>query len=577
MSDQRRALEYTLSFPEPWTHRVEVTLRIPEGGTIELWMPVWTPGSYLVREYSRHVQDLTAHSESGAELAVLKTRKNGWAISAPSAKHIVVRYTVYGRELSVRTNWIDDTFALLNGAPTFLAVRGLESASHRVTLDLPKNWKGAWSAMATTAKAGSEITFEAANHDELIDSPILAGTPEVHDIPVDKIPISLLNTGDPSLWDGAKAASHVQTIVERYRTMMGGLPFDRYFFLNCIVESRGGLEHANSCVLMTSRYAYRKRASYVEWLGLVSHEFFHVWNVKRLRPVSLGPFDYENEVYTRSLWFAEGVTSYYTPLIPRRAGLTKTEELLDALSEHIEKLQTTPGRRHQSLEESSFDAWIKLYRPDENSVNTTISYYVKGAVVAWLLDAEIRAASKGKRSLDDLIRLLFSRHAGDKGYTDADLQSGAEEIAGTSLETFFAKNVRGRDELSYETVLRPFGLRFAKPKSNDPPQGWMGLETLGRDGKVVITSVREDGPAHAAGVAAEDELLALGGYRVDSRSLSDRLQQFRPGDPVEVVVARRDAIRTFRLALSESPRSWKLEVDPDAPPEAVKARETWMS
>jgi predicted metalloprotease with PDZ domain len=536
-------------------------------------MPVWTPGSYLVREYSRHVQDLIAEDETGAALEITKTRKNRWALTAPNAKNVTVKYIVYGHELSVRTNWIEGELALLNGAPTFITVQGYENAAHRVALKLPEGWRGAWSSMAKDV-SGSQVVFTAQNHDELIDSPILAGSPDVHDIPVEGIPISLVNAGDTSLWNGNEAAQNVGKIVDTYRIMMGGLPFDRYVFLNCIVESRGGLEHARSSVLMTSRYAFRKRSLYVDWLGLVSHEFFHVWNVKRLRPSALGPFDYEREVYTRSLWFAEGITSYYTPLIPRRADLTKTAELLDALSEHIEKLQTTPGRHHQSLEESSFDAWIKLYRPDENSVNTTISYYVKGAVVAWLLDAEIRAVSKGKRSLDDLIRLLFSKYSKEKGYTDRDLQEVAEEIAGTSLESFFAKSVRGRDELDYETALRTFGLRFKKAMAET--QAWIGIETTSRDGKLVITSVREDAPAQGAGLAAEDELIAIGGYRVDARTLTERLQQFRPGDRVDVLVARRDALRTLSLVVGEAAGSWKLDVDPDASPEAVKTREAWM-
>jgi predicted metalloprotease with PDZ domain len=575
-------LDYTLSFPEPSAHRVEVAMNIPAGGELELWMPVWTPGSYLVREFSRHVQDLRAESASGAPLPVTKTRKNRWKVEANDATGVTVRYVVYGRELSVRTNWIEPEFALLNGAPTFLAVRGFENAPHRVRLRLPEAWKGAWTSLppAATSADPRQPAFTARNLDELIDSPVLAGTADMQDFQVNGVPISLVNAGDATLWNGQEAAGHAQKIVETYARMMGGLPFDRYLFLNCIVESRGGLEHAKSCVLMTSRYAYRKRKSYVDWLGLVSHEFFHAWNVKRLRPVALGPFDYENEVYTRSLWFAEGVTSYYTPLMPRRAGLTKNEELFDALSEQIEKLQTTPGRLHQSLEESSFDAWIKLYRPDENTGNTTISYYVKGAVVAWLLDAEIRAATRGARSLDDLLRLLFARYAGDRGYTDADLQKSAEEIAGTSLEALFARSVRGREELDYTPALRVFGLRFKPPRAGLPdttPPVWMGIETAVRDGKLFITSVRDDAPARSAGLAAEDEILALDGLRIDPRTWTERLQQYRPGDRTQVLIARRDAMRTHSLTFAEHPGSpWRLEIDPDASADAVRDREAWM-
>jgi predicted metalloprotease with PDZ domain len=590
MSDHRRALEYTLSFPEPWTHRVEVTLRIPEGGTIELWMPVWTPGSYLVREYSRHVQDLTAHSESGAELAVLKTRKNGWAISASSAKHIIVRYTVYGRELSVRTNWIDDTFALLNGAPTFLAVRGLESASHRVTLDLPKNWKGAWSAMATTAKAGSEITFEAANHDELIDSPILAGTPEVHDIPVDKIPISLLNTGDPSLWDGAKAASHVQTIVERYRTMMGGLPFDRYFFLNCIVESRGGLEHANSCVLMTSRYAYRKRASYVEWLGLVSHEFFHVWNVKRLRPQELGPWDFTRPLATRGLWVAEGFTNYYGHLMLRRAGLWDEREFLRRAAETIRGIESAQGSRLMSAEESSLSAPFLDDAPHAqltNLRNTAISYYPKGELIGMVMDLLVRGRTKGKTSLDDIMRDMYeefylkspnsSYYLRGRGYQTDDLERVASRRAGFDLSDFFKRHIRDVEVLPYEEAFAYVGLRLVKTQSEEPYDAGVSLQ-FDDPREVRIENVRNNSPAEDAGLQANDQIVLLNGQAVTRDSWRRTLARFKRGDSVPVTVKRDRRTIKANIVLGQPERfDYRIEEKTDATPEQKQLRAAWLT
>jgi predicted metalloprotease with PDZ domain len=331
---------------------------------------------------------------------------------------------------------------------------------------------------------------------------------------------------------------------------------------------------------MASRYTFRRRKAYRDWLGLASHELFHAWNVKRSRPEALGPFDYENEAYTRSLWVAEGITNYYTDLIPRRAGLVTDAEYLEELSDLVAKTQGTPGRRRQSLEEASFDAWIKFYRPDENSVNTSVSYYMKGGVVAWLLDAEVRAATGDARSLDDLMRLLWARFSGDRGFTDADVQSAAEEIAGRALEPFFARAVRGRDELDYAPALRHFGLRFrpAREGIGEQPPVWLGIETRATEGRLLVASVLEDGPARTGGLNAEDEILAVGGYRVTPSTFTERLHQFAPGERVEILVARREAIRMVPVALAEPPgQPWRLEPDPGAGEEAGRRRDRWLT
>jgi predicted metalloprotease with PDZ domain len=591
---------------------VDVTLTLPGDLVIpelELWMPVWTPGSYLIREYARHVQELTARDGDGRPLDCTKTGKNRWRITgaaraakggtAAGAESVTVSYRVYGREMSVRTNWIEDGFALLNGAATFLTARGGETRPHRVAVEIPGHWDGVWTALdpvpdagedpGTVANSGSgspsrtpepfrRFPFIAPDLDTLIDSPLLAGSPAVHAFTVDDIPVSLVNEGEAGFWDGAKAADDVKAIVEACRALYGSLPFDRYLFLNLITEARGGLEHEQSSVLMTSRYAFGQRSAYVNWLGLVSHEFFHVWNVKRSRPVALGPFDYEAEVYSRELWVAEGVTAYYTDLVPVRAGLTTELEYLEQLSGLITTLQTTPGRKRQSLEEAGFDAWIKLYRRDENTVNTAMSYYTKGAVVAWLLDTEIRSATAGARSLDDFMRFLFERYAGDTGFTGAQVQEAAEAIAARSLDAFFAAFVRGRDELDYEPALRYWGLRFRDPRADaGQPPVWLGIDTTARDGKLIIQGVRDGSPARRSGLNVDDEILALGGFRVDPATFTARLALFRPEERVEFLVARRDAIRIVPVTLEPSPGApWKLEPDPAAPREAQERRHRWL-
>jgi predicted metalloprotease with PDZ domain len=600
-------LRYSLRFSEPASHLVDVTLTLSGDlvtPVVELWMPVWTPGSYLIREFSRHVQELSARDAAGRPLDCAKTGKNHWRLTGTGTGPVLVSYRVYGREMSVRTNWIEDGFALLNGAATFLTVRGAESRPHHVALEIPGHWEGVWTALdpadagesagvaaavgsggdagsgaispSRTPESSRRRAFTAPDLDTLIDSPVLAGSPAVHAFTVDDVPVSLVNEGEAGFWDGAKAAADVKTIVETYRAMCGGLPLDRYLFLNLITEGRGGLEHKRSSVLMTSRYAFGERSAYVNWLGLVSHEFFHVWNVKRSRPVALGPFDYEAEVYSRELWVAEGVTAYYTALVPCRAGLTSESEYLEQLSNLVTGVQDTPGRKLQSLEEAGFDAWIKLYRRDENTVNTTMSYYTKGAVVAWLLDTEIRSATAGARSLDDLMRLLFGRYAGDRGYTGAQVQEAAEEIADRSLDAFFTACVRGRDELDYDPALRYWGLRFREGKKENGGSPWLGIDTASREGKLLVQAVRDGGPARTAGLNVDDEILALGGFRVDPGTLSGRLALYKPGERIEVLVARRDAVRIVPVTLGAAPREWKLEPDPEAPREAAERRRRWL-
>ncbi len=579
--------QYRLQFLEPWTHYLDVEMEIPvrdPGASIELWMAVWTPGSYLVREYSRNLEGFEAIGDTGP-VDWKQVRKNVWTLDPGKSSHITVKYRLYCREMTVRTNWVEDDLALINGAPTYLFVRGREAEPARVVVQIPARWSGVWTGLETAAEVDTvsddsrfhAFAFQAESHDRLIDSPLATGNPGVHSV-LENPAVTLLNVGDESLWDGAAAAADVAKIVSAYGDMYGGFPFDRYLFMNYLVEGRGGLEHKDASVLMSSRYVYRDRKAYVDWLGLASHEFFHVWNVKRSRPLALGPFDYENEVYTHALWVAEGVTSYYTDLMPCRAGVTTETEFLGELSGLLTRLQNSPGRRHQSLEASSFNTWIKLYRPDENSANSSISYYLKGAVVSWLLDVEIRQATQGRKSLDDVMRTLFERHAAERGFTDAEVRAIVDETADTSMASFFKRYVEGVEELDYAPALAYLGLRFpvhAAIGAGSAP--WLGVTTADAGEGLCIATVHRDGPARDAGLNVGDELLALGGYRVTGTTLEARLKQFSPGERVEVLVARRDAVRILPILLGEPPaQSWNLEVDPEAGPGALAARRAWL-
>jgi predicted metalloprotease with PDZ domain len=575
-------IRYTLSFPAPQTHYVEVDAEVPTSGapSIELMMAVWTPGSYLVREYSRHVEGVTAEA-GGLSRVVEKVAKNRWRVATGGAPTVSVRYRVYGREMSVRTNFIEAEFALINGAPTFLTLAAEKtSRPHEVVLHLPSAWK----STMTGLPSGSSTTphhYLAPDFDTLVDSPIVAGNPAIHEFTVQGKPHYLVNVGEGGVWDGPRSADDTRRIVEAHAAFWGGLPYEKYVFINMITEASGGLEHRNSTVLMSSRWRTRERRGYVDWLSLVSHEFFHVWNVKRLRPVELGPFEYERENYARTLWVAEGLTSYYGDLLAARAGVMTPEEYLNELSGMILELQTTPGRLAQPVEEASFDAWVRYYRQDENTANTTISYYTKGGVIGFLLDVEIRRATADTRSLDDVMRQAYARFGGATGFTSAQFRALASEAAGTDLTAWFRRSLETTEELDYSGV-SCLGVQF-RPDAGSG-RTWLGLTlatpgaTLKNDdGRLVVTQVRRGTPAFEAGLNVDDEILALGGFRVRPDQWDRRLEAFAPGETTQVLLARREKLITLDLTFKPEPaRPWRLEPDPQSTSDARARLASWL-
>lgn len=574
-------IRYTLSFTAPHTHYVEVRAEIPTSGEseVELMMAVWTPGSYLIREYERHVENVAATGAGGAALHVAKSAKNRWVVATGGADSVVLTYRVYGREMSVRTNWIESGFALINGAPTFLTLPTMRSRPHEVTVMLHSSWTRVMTALPPVA--GGAHTFRAENYDVLIDSPILLGSPTVYDFEVDGKIHRLVNEGEAGVFEGARAARDFEAIAREQHQFWRSIPYNSYVCLNLITEAGGGLEHCDSAVLMTSRWATRTRKAYVGWLELASHELFHVWNGKRLRPFALGPFDYEGEAHTRSLWVVEGITDYYGDLLLHRAGLTTREEFLASLSDKIEALQTTPGRAVHSIVDSSFDAWIKLYRPDENTPNTSISYYIKGSVVAFLLDARIRRISHGRRSLDDVMREAYERYSGEYGYAEHEFRALVEEVARASFDSFWASALDGTGELDYAEALTTLGLRFkiAEPEiGRTPRRATLGAVMKIDSGRLVVSQVRRGTPAHEAGLNVDDEVLAIDGFRVRADQLDARMEHYVVGDRVSVLVARRDRLISLDVVLGAEPsKSWQLEVDPLASAGQRAGLDFWLA
>lgn len=568
-------ITYTLRFPDAARHYVDVEATYPTGGqsSLELMMAVWTPGSYLVREYARHVEGLEVLTPAGG--TAVKSRKNRWTIATGGASRVTIRYRVYGRELTVRTNFIEARYALLNGAATFLTMVGGLQRPHHVTLELPAAWPRAMSGLA--AGAHGPASFVAADFDTLVDSPIVAGDLDVYEFSQSGIPHYLVNVDEGGSWDGRRAVADVQRIVAEAERFWGSLPYDRYVFINMITEAGGGLEHGNSAVLMASRWAMGTREGYLGWLNLVSHEYFHVWNIKRLRPVALGPFDYEGENHTSSLWVAEGLTSYYGDLLVARAGLSSEQEYLWLLSGEIRTVETTPGRFVQAVTQASFDAWIKHYRPDENSPNTSVSYYTKGAVIAALLDARIRAATSQSRSLDDVLRLAYQRHAGTQGFTEAQFRAIVSEVAGTDLSDVLARALDTTQPLDYQPLLATYGLAFV-PAESRATRGWLGITTRNDAGRLVITQVRRDTPGAAAGLNVDDEILAIGDFRVRADQWERRLDQYPPTTPASLLVARRDQLMRIEVTFGQEPgNAWRLAPRPNATAAQQAARASWLT
>ncbi|MCU1278453.1 MAG: putative protease [bacterium] len=572
-------VEYRIGLAERNAHLVHVEARFPVGGgDVDLKLPVWTPGSYLVREFERHVQDVACTTPDGAPLPVRKVDKSTWRVAAQAAASLVVRYRVYANDLTVRSAHLDDTHAFLNGACIFLYVDALTNAEARVTVEPPRGW-----TVTVALPEPQKHTFVARSYDELVDSPFEIGTHELIEFQAQGKPHRLAIWGRAAI-DRATLTADIVKIVDAAAALFGdGVPYDDYTFILMLAPNQyGGLEHARSCALLSTPFTFHPRKKYEELLELVSHEFFHLWNVKRIHPEALGPFDYQREAYTRSLWVMEGVTSYYDRYLLVRAGLQKPDKYLEKLAEELGKIASIPGRKRQSLEESSFDAWIKLYRPDENSVNSTISYYLKGGVVALLLDLEIRARTGGKRTMDDVMRLLWARFGKQgQGFADDRVQSLAEEASGLELGAFFDRHVRGRDEVDAERLLRTVGLALTPEtedeEGDDKREPWLGVTTREDGDALMVASAVEGGPAMTAGLYANDQLLALDGFRLDASSLKDRLAARRAGDKVAFTIFRRDELRLVEVTLADKPvEKFKITPSAEATPAEKAANEAWL-
>ena len=561
-------ISFTIAMPRPHTHLFDIDIAIKRttSGPQEerLVMPVWTPGSYLVREFARHVQDFAVTDAAGQPLKWEKTNKDTWRVITNGAREWHATYRVYANELSVRTSELNSGHGFWNNANLLMYLEGFLKDPSTVRVLAPDAWKV---ATGLPAVAGQKNTFRAENFDILYDSPFEASNFKTLVFNVKGVPHRIVIDGEGN-YNPERMRLDVQKLVETEVEIMGEIPYRDYtFILHLRSNAGGGLEHLNSTALGYPRFGFRIRTGeratsaapnasetperdYRGFLSLVAHEFFHLWNVKRIRPDALGPFDYTQENYTKVLWVAEGITDYYADLALRRAGLISETDFLSATARAIQQLQNTPGRLEQTVEESSFDSWIKYYRQDENSINSQVSYYDKGALLGLLLDLEIRKRSNGAKSLDDVMRYLYAEFfKKGRNYGPGDFQKACELMAGSSLEEFFNKYVHGTAELDYDAALGAAGLRL------DTSAGtgivYFGADVTQDNDRLIVRRVYAGSPAYEQGLNAGDQIVAMDNMRVTRDFFNARLAEKKPGDLINLTIFRFDDLSTILIKLVE--------------------------
>ncbi|GAB2942499.1 PDZ domain-containing protein [Hymenobacter coalescens] len=569
------ALRYVLAMPAPQTHYFEVEMQLSgfAGRTTDVKMPVWAPGSYLVREFAKNVEDFAAQS-GGKDLQVEKINKNTWRITHPGQKDFKVRYRVYANELSVRTSFLDASHGYLNGTSVFMYPEGQKQLPAQLEVRPHEGWKEV-STSLKPAGAGPSYTFVSSNYDELADSPIEIGNHKVLSFDVKGAPHRIAMYG-PASYDEQRVVADFKRICESAQQVVGQNPLDRYLFIvHNLERGGGGLEHLYSTTLQISRNAYTTEVGYLGILGLAAHEYFHLWNVKRIRPIALGPFDYDRENYTRMLWLSEGGTEYFSNLIVQRAGFQKPQQYLDQLATGITRVENTPGNRVQSAAEASYDAWIKHYRPNENSPNATISYYDKGEVIGAVLDLMVINATKGQKSLDDVMRYLYDQYYKKlgRGFTDEEFQDAVAKVAGRRFDAFFRESVYGTKRLDYEGALGYAGLRLNAAAGQEAA---LGASVSTASGKPVVSTVLRDGSAWQGGLNVGDEIVAVDGLRPPT-DLNQALAARPVGSPLRLLVTRDGQLRelTFPLLAGTATR-YRIEMAADASSEQLAVRRKWL-
>ncbi len=592
------AHSYRIRVKDPGAHlfEVRVTVKNPDPRGQIFAMPAWIPGSYMIRDYAKHVVAARAEAD-GRDVAVRKLDKSRWQ-AAKTKRELTLILEIFAHDESVRGAHLDANHAFFNGTCVFPAVVDQEALACDVDIAAPeppfgKRWRVATSMRRTTAGEYEFGGYTASDYAELIDHPVEAGRLTIGEFDARGIPHAIAIRGKTRV-DMARLCRDLQKLCE-YQLSFLGAPsdLDRYLFLlNAPGTGYGGLEHRWSSSLICSRDNLPARGDegvseeYRTFLGLVSHEYFHLWNIKRMKPAAFTPYDLSRETHTGLLWVFEGITSYYDDLALVRSGLITVESYLELLGQTVTRVLRGGGRRRQSVEESSFDAWTKFYQPDANASNAVVSYYAKGALIALCLDLKLRNETDGRISLDDVMKEAWSRWGeSGEGMPEDGFEQLCVEVAAVDLEDFFNATVRGTGELPLEALLKSHGVDYclrrstgAKDKGGKPssdgnlPTVWLGANLGDRAGKSVFLAVHNGGPAEQAGVSPGDELVALDGLRMDIAGCEARTRRYRPNDVSEITVFRGDELVSLRMKWAEAPTDTCYLLLDDGVEDAVKSR-----
>ncbi len=539
-------INYKLKMPNPQSHYFEVEM-ILEGfkeKQLEIKMPVWAPGSYLVREFSKNVNQVLAFNENKVAIKTVKTAKNTWQLqNALKGKRISITYQVYAFELSVRTSFLDLTHGFVSGSGVFMYVSNHQNLPGQLEITPYREFNVISTALPNakiSVSSDSNKTFDFSNYDHLIDCPIEIGNQVEFQFMAAGVKHTVAMFGDGN-YDIEKLKVDMPKVIEAETQVFGENPNKEYLFIvHNVVDGQGGLEHLNSTTLSVNRWSY-SGAEYLGFLNLVAHEYFHLWNVKRFRPIELGPFDYDKENYTSLLWVMEGFTSYYDELIMRRGGFMSQEEFVSKMQNTINYVEGSVGSRVQSVAHASFDAWIKAYRPNENSSNTTMTYYSRGQIIAAIFDVLIVDKYKGKKCLDDFMRSVYIKYAKElnRGISDKEFKMELEKFLEMDLTTFYAKYIDGTEIIPYGEYFSKVGIDVTYTGTKKPS---FGASVKQEGGNVIVKSVRSGSSAEKAGISVNDEIIACNGFRVDQGSLEGTMNALKENEQVELLINRDDIL-----------------------------------
>lgn len=583
MSVSARAVEnvrysFVVSMENPGTHylHVEMTCTDQKADFIEFKMPVWTPGYYKVQSLAKNVVNFKAANGQGSSLSYTKTLKNTWRVSCKNQKTVIVSYDVYANNLFVAESYVNESQAFISPTGVFMFPAGQIKQPSVVTLKPFDDWKSISTGLDPVQ--GKPNTFYAENFDVLFDCPILIGNHQVIDFKVKGIPHSLAVSQKDTL-DKSRFIADLTKVVEAATTLMGDIPYKHYSFIT-IGSFGGGLEHSNSCVLScTNPVADTSNIErYKGWLNFVTHEYFHLYNVKSIRPVALGPFDYDNECYTNMLWVSEGFTVYYEYLIMNRAGLLTRDECLKYLTESIKGYEDRPGNLMEPATLSSYDAWIHFFDPSGDARNNTISYYDKGCALGLFLDLQIRNVTQNRKSLDDVMRGLYNKYFKElkRGFTDDEFRLLCEQIAGMPMPEIF-DYASTTKPIDYPKYLSLAGLSIDTTAHVSSEKTYFGASLRMQGNDCVLSNVERNSPAWKAGLGNDDELLTVEGQKAGKELMDYILKTKKAGEVIHLEVQTRD--RKHKVEVNLAPmleKTFRIEKMANATLAQKTLLESWL-